>query len=218
MSPSAIRDAAAPSAAVPPTAPRLLDVIRDTGRRQGHDDRTISAFRNWVTLFVRYHGRRHPRELQLAEIYQFLEQVGKTARDPLTAIEEARLALEFLYRDVLCRDLGELPRPQPPRLLDQVRQVLRVRHYALATEACYVDCAPGRSPGRCRCHAAIAGATCVGQLTSIGSRVLGCRCWRTGWCVCVEGAMQTIFGSQPWGGNVLGPRACTLSSIQEFLP
>jgi Phage integrase, N-terminal SAM-like domain len=127
------------SAATMATTPRLLDVLRDTARRQGHDDRTIIAFVNWVTLFVRYHGRRHPRELQVAEVSQFLEQVGNTARDPLIAIEEARIALEFLYRDVLCRDLGDLPRPKPPRLLDQVRQVLRVRHYALATEACYVD-------------------------------------------------------------------------------
>jgi Phage integrase, N-terminal SAM-like domain len=127
------------SAATTPTSPRLLDVVRDTARREGHNERTIIAFVNWVTLFVRYHGRRNPRDLQLADVLQFLEQVGKTARDPLIAIEEARLALEFLYRDVLCHDLGELPRPKPPRLLDQVRQVLRVRHYALATEACYVD-------------------------------------------------------------------------------
>jgi site-specific recombinase XerD len=39
---------------------------------------------------------------------------------------------------VLHLDLGELPLPRPPRLLDQVRQVLRVRHYALSTEDSYV--------------------------------------------------------------------------------
>ncbi len=39
-------------------------------------------------------------------------------------------ALEFRYQDVLHIHLGELPLPRPPRLLDQVRQVLRVRHSA----------------------------------------------------------------------------------------
>jgi hypothetical protein len=117
----------------------LLEVLRETARRQGHSERTIAAFAAWVTLFVRFHGRRHPRGLQVGDIGRFLEQVGKTARDPLIAMEEARLALEFLYSDVLCQSIGELPRPQPPRLLDQVRQVLRVRHYAVATEGCYVD-------------------------------------------------------------------------------
>jgi hypothetical protein len=47
---------------------------------------------------------------------------------------EAGGPLEFLYLGVLGLDRGELPRPRPPRLLDQVRQVLRVRNYALTTD------------------------------------------------------------------------------------
>jgi hypothetical protein len=118
--------------------PRLLDVLRQTARRQGHSEQTIRAFATWVTLFVQFHERRHPRELELADITRFLEWLGKTAREPLIAIEEGRTALEFLYAEVLGRDVGELPRPKP-RLLDQLRQVLRVRHYARTTEECYVD-------------------------------------------------------------------------------
>ena len=34
---------------------------------------------------------------------------------------------------------GELPLPRPPRLLDQVKQVMRVKHYAFRTEECYVQ-------------------------------------------------------------------------------
>jgi hypothetical protein len=121
----------------PASTAKLTRCAADTARRQGHSERTITALANWVTIFLRFHRPCHPRALQLCDVAQFLEQVGKTARDPVIAIEEARIALEFLYHDVLCRDLGELPRPQPPRLLDQVRQVLRVRHYALTTEHCY---------------------------------------------------------------------------------
>src|SRR5207245_431755 len=78
-----------------------LDVVRQTARRQGHSERTIAAFVNWVTIFVRFHGRRHPREMQLDDVARFLEELGKTAHAPLIAMEEARIALAFLYHDVL---------------------------------------------------------------------------------------------------------------------
>jgi hypothetical protein len=81
---------------------------------------------------------RHPRDLDARDIARFLEQVGREAREPLIAIEEARGALVFLYGEILGQDRGELPRPRPPRLLDQVRQVLRVRHYAPTTEESYI--------------------------------------------------------------------------------
>ncbi len=62
-----------------------------------------------------------------------------TEKDPLPAIAASRDALDFLYSDFLHLDLGELPWPRPPRLLDQVRQALRVRPYAPTTEDCYVQ-------------------------------------------------------------------------------
>ena len=130
--------ASSPAAANAAGQPGLLDVVREMARRHGHAPQAIGSLVYWVSGFVRFHGLRHPRELQLADVARFLEQVAREAQEPLTAIEAARTALEFLYQEVLHRDLGELPRAKPPRLLDQVRQVLRVRHYALATEACYV--------------------------------------------------------------------------------
>jgi hypothetical protein len=40
----------------------------------------------------------------------------------------------LLYDEVLRIPLGELPQPRPPRLLDQLRLVLRVRHYSRRTD------------------------------------------------------------------------------------
>jgi integron integrase len=71
-------------------------------------------------------------------VSRFLEHVVRTQQPPLPALEMARSALELLYGTVLGMDLGELPRPRPPRLLDQLSQVLRVRHYSPRTEACYL--------------------------------------------------------------------------------
>jgi integron integrase len=98
----------------------------------------VAAFADWSRRFILFNGKRHPRELGLAEIGQFLESLAQTHQDPLRALAASRAARDFLSREVLHLDLGELPLPRPPRLLDQVRQVLRVRHYALRTEKCYV--------------------------------------------------------------------------------
>lgn len=68
----------------------------------------------------------------------FLEHVVKTAAEPRLALAQARAALTLLYGGVLGVDLGELPQPRPPRVLDQLRLVLRVRLYSRRTEGCYV--------------------------------------------------------------------------------
>ncbi len=121
-----------------PDPPRLLDRLRQAARQRGHPEPTVAAFADWGRRFILFHGMRHPRELALTELGQFLTHVASTDKDPLRALAASREALDFLYREVLHLDLGELPWPRPPRLLDQVRQVLRVRHYARRTEQCYV--------------------------------------------------------------------------------
>jgi hypothetical protein len=108
-------------------------------QQQGYPDSTGAAFAAWSRRFILFHGIRHPRDLGWSEVGQFLEFVAQTDKDPIRAIAAGREALDFLYCQVLHLDLGELPWPRPPRLLDQVRQVLRVGHYALRTERCYLQ-------------------------------------------------------------------------------
>jgi Phage integrase, N-terminal SAM-like domain len=113
---------------LPPAPPRLLDQLRLTARQRGHSEQTVAAFADWSRRFILFHGKRHPREMGRVEVGQFLESLAQTENDPLRALAAGRDALDFLYGEVLHLDLGELPWPRPPRLLDQVRQVLRVRH------------------------------------------------------------------------------------------
>src|SRR5262249_3021106 len=70
---------------------------------------------------------------------RFLEHVAHTEKDPLHCLEQAHTALTFLYHDVLGLSIGELPFPEPPRLLDRLRHACRVRQYSPRTENCYVD-------------------------------------------------------------------------------
>jgi hypothetical protein len=112
----------------------MYQVARD----RGASEPTTALLVAWARRFILFHGKRHPRQLGMREVSAFLEHVVRTEQEPLPALEAARSALEVLYRDVLAMDLGELPRPHPPRLLDRMRQVLRVRHYSPRTEDCYL--------------------------------------------------------------------------------
>jgi len=123
---------------IAPQPPRLLDQVAQAARQRGASEPTTTQLVSWLRAFILFHGKRHPRELGLPDASRFLEHVVRTAKQPLPALETARSALELLYGTVLGIDLGELPRPRPPRLLDQMSQVLRVRHYSPRTEACYL--------------------------------------------------------------------------------
>jgi len=128
-----------PPSATPPQPPRLLDQLRAAARAAGPAEAAVTSFAAWACRYIRFHGKRHPRAMGRAEIGRFLEHVVRPEKAPLPALAAARVALDFLYRAGLHAPLDELPLPRPPRLLDQMRQVLRLRHYAQRTEACYVD-------------------------------------------------------------------------------
>jgi integron integrase len=136
------QNTAMPQPATPPVPsqpPRLLEQLRDAARAAGHHEPTVASFLTWVRHYILFHGKRHPRELGLADVGRFLTHIAQTDKNPLATLDAARAAVEFLYRSVLHVQLGELPLPPPPLLLDRVRQVLRVRHYALRTEESYVQ-------------------------------------------------------------------------------
>jgi len=122
--------------ALPP--PRLLDQLRQAASAHFGRPEPGERYAAWTCRFILFHRKRHPRELQRSDVGRFLEHVAQTEKDPLRCLEQAHEALTFLYQQVLCLDLGTLPYPEPPRLLDRLRRALRVRHYSPHTEASYV--------------------------------------------------------------------------------
>jgi integron integrase len=122
----------------PDQPPRLLDQLRQAARTFFPLGTTAERFADQVRQFIFFHGKRHPRQLGLPEVGLFLDHLAKDGRS-LASLQEARDALDFLYREVLRLNLGELPQPRPARLLDQIRQAARVRHLSRRTEDCYVQ-------------------------------------------------------------------------------
>lgn len=43
--------------------PRLLDRVRELIRIKHYSIRTEEAYLQWIRRYIRFHGRRHPREL-----------------------------------------------------------------------------------------------------------------------------------------------------------
>jgi integron integrase len=104
----------------------------------------------WVRAFIHFHQLRHPETLGEAAIGAFLTHLALERCVPLAQQAQARQALQFLYREFLHRELGTIPvsyvphgpragQPAPKPLLEQMRAVLRVRHYAQATEDAYLN-------------------------------------------------------------------------------
>ncbi len=129
---------AEPNPREPATGSPLLDRLWQAARKRGDSQPTADGLVDWARRFILFHNKRHPSQLGLREAIHFLEHVVKTVPEPLPALAQARSALALLYGSLLGIDLGELPWPRPPRVLDQLRLVLRVRHYSRGTEACYV--------------------------------------------------------------------------------
>jgi integron integrase len=82
-------------------APRLLEQLHAAIAVRHFSRRTEEAYAGWVKRFVRFHGLRHPRELGVVEIEQFLTSLAVEHRVSASTQQQASAALLFLYRDVI---------------------------------------------------------------------------------------------------------------------
>ena len=51
---------------------KLLEEVRDLMRLRHYSIRTEHCYCDWITRFIRYHGKRHPREMAEMEVAAFL--------------------------------------------------------------------------------------------------------------------------------------------------
>lgn len=113
--------------------PRLLDVVRARIRAKHYSPRTEEAYVGWIRRYIRYHGRRHPRQMGEAEVSAFLSSLAVEGGVAASTQNQALSALIFLYAEVLgapfdCLD-GIVRARRPARLpvvltVDEVRRLL----------------------------------------------------------------------------------------------
>ena len=49
-------------------SPKLLDQVRDKIRTKHYSIRTETAYTDWIKRFIRFHGKRRPKDLGAREV------------------------------------------------------------------------------------------------------------------------------------------------------
>jgi site-specific recombinase XerD len=60
-----------------PGKSKLLDQVRDAIRLRHYSIRTEQAYTDWIKRFIRFHNKRHPREMSEEEVAQFLTHLAR---------------------------------------------------------------------------------------------------------------------------------------------
>jgi len=83
------------------SGPKLLAQLRRALGARRYSPRTVATYRSWVVRYVKFHGTRHPSELGVEEVNQFLTHLATEVGAGPSSQAQARAALMFLYREVL---------------------------------------------------------------------------------------------------------------------
>ena len=98
----------------------ILGALRDRIRARHYSPRTEEAYAQWVRRYIRFHGRRSPRELTGVHVRDFLTHLARDGHVSASTQNQALAALLFLYRDVLGAPIetpfGHLHARRPKRL------------------------------------------------------------------------------------------------------
>jgi len=114
--------------------PKLLEQVREAIRTRHYSLRTEATYLSWIKRFILFHGKRHPRDMGLQEVQQFLSHLAVAGHVAASTQSQALSAILFLYQQVLKQDIGwlhDIVRAKQPQRLpvvltqDEVAKVLR---------------------------------------------------------------------------------------------
>jgi integron integrase len=89
----------------PSRPPGLIQRYREELQARHYARRTVDTYEQWLRRFLRFHKRRHPREMGSVEVNAFLTHLAVEGQVSASTQNQALSALLFLYRDLLERDL-----------------------------------------------------------------------------------------------------------------
>jgi len=81
--------------------PKLLDQLRDRIRLKHYSRRTEDVYLDWAKRYILYHNKRHPQEMGKKEIEGFLTYLATERQVAAATQNQAKAALQFLYKEVL---------------------------------------------------------------------------------------------------------------------
>ncbi len=90
-----------------PQGKKLLDQFRDNIRLKQYSFRTEKTYIQWVREYILFHNKRHPREMGVAEINQFITHLVVDRKASASTQNQAISAILFLYRNTLHIELDQ---------------------------------------------------------------------------------------------------------------
>ena len=118
----------------PPRQPKLLERMRFHLRTRHYSIRTEEAYVDWARRFIVFHGKRHPRDMGVAEVEAFLSHLAVERHVSASTQNQAKAALLYLYKQVLEIDLpwlNEVVQAKRPKRLPVVLTPTEVRELLL---------------------------------------------------------------------------------------
>ncbi len=103
--------------------PELLDQVRRAIRVRHYSIRTERTYVDWITRFILFHNKRHPKEMGGKEINEFLSYLATDCNVASSTQNQALCSIVFLYKNVLDMDTGEwgeIVRAKKPKRLPVV--------------------------------------------------------------------------------------------------
>ncbi len=84
-----------------PSASRLMDQVRETLRFYHYAYNTEKSYVDWILKFIRYSGKKHPKDMGKFEIERFLSHLAVNREVAASTQNQAFNAIMFLYKKVL---------------------------------------------------------------------------------------------------------------------
>jgi integron integrase len=119
-----------PDSSLPPNNPsagkakKLLDQYSEFLRNRHYSLRTEKTYIGWARQYILYHNKRHPREMGVAEINDFITYLVNQKTVSASTQNQAISAILFLYRNVLGVELDDKAlisiRPTKPKRVPTV--------------------------------------------------------------------------------------------------
>ena len=110
---------------------KLLDQYRDSIRLKQYSFRTEKTYITWVREYILFHSKRHPREMGVIEINQFITHLVVDRKASASTQNQAISAILFLYNNTLHIELDKSSlnfiRPKRGKRVPNVLSVSEVR-------------------------------------------------------------------------------------------
>jgi integron integrase len=80
---------------------KLLEQLADKIGEKHYSNGTNKVYVQWARKFILFHNKRHPREMGLKEVEQYLTYLANTSHVSASTQNQALEAIKFMYRELL---------------------------------------------------------------------------------------------------------------------